>query len=698
MNKDRTQPNQFTVTCNHAAYKPVGNEHVHVLSIFGGKGEPVVHPKVEMFKDCLGELTPRLVDFLELASYIYTIDQIFPRCQCLVDPYGVRWRRDIKMIMAVQDIDFWGQEKVRSTLMRLLRFLSDDLFDISFVKMTAPHPEQMYFTFNQDESTSDKVERVMLFSGGLDSLGGAVQSLIAEGKRTVLVRHRSTHKFVKRFNTIKDELEKLSLVKPEIIPIDTSKSGIESKEYTQRCRSFLYFTLGSIFAIMLKVPEVNFYENGPISLNLPLSPQVIGGRATRTTHPQTLHFFQELIRLISGNPDFKVTNPFLYKTKADIIRLIIQHGCGHLVKESMSCAHSWEQKLEHAHCGLCSQCVDRRVAIIAADAMNLDNPSDYKYDLFTSSLDKGKGLFDMVNKNLITSYFLRGQLIAANDYSYDKFEMDNPTIYDATPYMEGGYYKAARDIYALYKSLAHDIVKVEQYAMSPEFAQRVNSLNPDVPEDSLFSILTRRTRQVLEIRRREIVLPEYCFYREGGGWFLRCGVGRGLNLQNYVGFRYINKMLAEPNREFSVDELFPPPLASKPSIEKNEQDKLNGGNAPLAAKEDYLRIKMQIDAKENELDRAREENNSIECLTLKEEIDGLYEQLDSISFRGKVRKLPNTYEKKRAAIRKAIKDAIEIQLATQMPEMCKLLFPAIPSTGPFIYKPSSPIAWTLKRP
>ena len=50
--------------------------------------------------------------------------------------------------------------------------------------------------------------------------------------------------------------------------------------------------------------------------------------------------------------------------------------------------------------------------------MNLDNPSDYKYDLFTSSLDKGKGLFDMVNKNLITSYFLRGQLIAANDYSY----------------------------------------------------------------------------------------------------------------------------------------------------------------------------------------------------------------------------------------------------------------------------------------
>lgn len=574
--------------------------------------------------------------------------------------------------------------------MRLLRFLSDDLFDIRFVKMTAPHPEQMYFTFNQDESTPGKVERVMLFSGGLDSLGGAVQSLIAEGKRTVLVRHRSTHKIVKRFNTIKDELEKLSPAKPEIIPIDTSKSGIESQEYTQRCRSFLYFTLSSIFAIMLKVPEVYFYENGPINLNLPLSPQVIGGRATRTTHPQTLHFFQELIRLISGNPDFKVINPFLYKTKADIIRLIIQHGCGHLIKESMSCAHSWEQKLEHAHCGLCSRCVDRRVAIIAADAMNLANPSDYKYDLFTSSLDKGKGLFNMVNKNLITSYFLRGQLIAANDYSYDKFEMDNPTIYDATPYMEGGYYKAARDIYALYKSLAYDIVKVEQYAMSPEFAQKVNSLNPDVPEDSLFSILTRRTRQVLEIRRREVVLPEYCFYREGGGWFLRCGVGRGLNLQNYVGFRYIHKMLAEPNREFSVDELLPPL--------PNESGASYDMNTPLASKEDYLRIKNQIYEREDAFDKAENDGDTTKCLALKEEIKALYEQLDSISFRGKLRKLPNTYEKKRAAIRKAIKDAIEIQLANQMPEMCKLLFPAILSTGPFSYKPSSPIAWTLKRP
>ena len=39
---------------------------------------------------------------------------------------------------------------------------------------------------------------------------------------------------------------------------------------------------------MLGLNRVHFYENGIISLNLPVCAQVVGGRATRTTHPRVM--------------------------------------------------------------------------------------------------------------------------------------------------------------------------------------------------------------------------------------------------------------------------------------------------------------------------------------------------------------------------------------------------------------------------
>ena len=89
-------------------------------------------------------------------------------------------------------------------------------------------------------------------------------------------------------------------------------------EYTQRSRSFLYMSIGATIAKMIGLKSVRFYENGVISLNLPVCAQVAGGRATRTTHPKVMKGFQDIISLVAGEP-FTIENPFIWKTKADVV-------------------------------------------------------------------------------------------------------------------------------------------------------------------------------------------------------------------------------------------------------------------------------------------------------------------------------------------------------------------------------------------
>ena len=83
--------------------------------------------------------------------------------------------------------------------------------------------------------------------------------------------------------------------------------------------------LGAIVARIFDLWRIRFYENGVVSINLPISPQVVGGRATRTTHPQVLNGFAEIFSTICQKP-FAVENPFRWLTKAEVVKTIRDRG------------------------------------------------------------------------------------------------------------------------------------------------------------------------------------------------------------------------------------------------------------------------------------------------------------------------------------------------------------------------------------
>ena len=131
---------------------------------------------------------------------------------------------------------------------------------------------------------------------------------------------------------------------------------------------------------------IRFFENGVISLHLPISAHALGSRATRSTHPRVLDGLTKLFSQLLGEP-FEVDNPFFWKTKADIVESIVRHGHGDLIAYTRSCANTRDQTKIHPHCGCCSQCIDRRFSTLAAAPDCLDPDTDYRIDLLQGPRD-----------------------------------------------------------------------------------------------------------------------------------------------------------------------------------------------------------------------------------------------------------------------------------------------------------------------
>lgn len=466
------------------------------FNLWGNKKN--ISMQIEALKGLFPKMPDRFRDFLEIATYVYCSDQLYPRYQNLVDPYGKHWHRNLKLIIAVREVDFWRQTDVRRCLERLLGFLADERIVFEFVPFPEKPPEQMYFDFKGTFEGRSRPTQVMLYSGGLDSLAGAIRESMDNRNKVILIRHKSTDKFkLSRHKKLNQKLvEKCGSNPPIFITHEINKDRELSREYTQCTRSFLYFALGATFAYMLELDNVRFYENGPVSINLPLAQQVIGGRATRTTHPKVLNGFQKLISLISGRP-FTVENPFLKMTKKEIIDLIVDHNCGDLIKHSTSCAHTgfaWCSN-EKPQCGVCSQCIDRRFALLAGGHDKYEKAESYKFDIFNGNLSQIK----FEDKMTLICFIERAVRIFEMKEPND-FEIAYPEIAAAINFMLSTPTQASIDIYKLYKRHAQEVTIVCDNIIKENSSAIMTGT---LPSGSLPRILADNPEV-----RRETVIPE----------------------------------------------------------------------------------------------------------------------------------------------------------------------------------------------
>jgi hypothetical protein len=271
------------------------------LSLNLGGKSPNVNLRISDIGKKTAATIPHIIaDLIEVATYIYCADQAATRGGEGVLDVGANWRRNFHFIIPVRQVHVWSRDDVKEALTGVLSFLSEDNYKFSFRTFTNPNPIEQYLEFGADEGN---VEDVLLFSGGLDSLGGTVQEAVVDKRRVALVSHRSNPKTDRRQRDLVAGIGgRCTAGRPLHVPVWVHKQKALGREFTQRTRSFLYASLAASVAQMFGLSHIRFYENGITSLNLPICEQVVGARASRTTHPQALNGFSKLFGLLPPTP------------------------------------------------------------------------------------------------------------------------------------------------------------------------------------------------------------------------------------------------------------------------------------------------------------------------------------------------------------------------------------------------------------
>lgn len=320
-------------------------------------------------------------DLIILASTIYACDLAFKR--------GEREEITRSIEVTIPVINLHAFERLNDQLVQILWLLSHDNWTINFTPLySEDNPEQQ-------REWKQSIGKTLLFSGGLDSLAGAVDLMDEFGVEAVQLASHITANPITRSSqqNLIEYLKNHYKGEPDWVVIRTGgrkNKGFnfpsdDAREETQRTRSFMFLTIAALAARRRGKSElVMIAENGQMAIHLPLSLSRIGAFSTHTAHPEFVHEVGNYFTNLLGFP-IEITNPYLYKTKAETISKLVKFH-PKAVEISVSCWRGSRLSKDYNHCGDCVPCLIRR---ISTEYGGLNIP-EFARDLLNEDLDKLK--------------------------------------------------------------------------------------------------------------------------------------------------------------------------------------------------------------------------------------------------------------------------------------------------------------------
>jgi hypothetical protein len=338
------------------------------------------------------------LDLLITASLCYIVDKGVARSVATDN-----WTRDLEITIPVSDSQLWTG--VAEELAETLAFLTGDSWHFTFSQIAGPIFDGSAIPI----PTISSVQAVSLFSGGLDSLAGAIDLLNSDAGHILFMGHYdSSGRKVQSF--LESALNRRYPNRCDIEHVRVAHRPDQAIENTLRLRSFLFIAIG-LYGAQAFGPRTPLYmfENGLIALNMPLTPSRRGSCSTRTAHPYYLH----CLRAVLGNLGVQnpIITPYSLKTKGECLsECQNQDTLRQLANTSVSCSHAsrkqdWVRK-NAANCGYCIPCIFRRAAL---SKVGLDNGSLYGIDVLAGELNPTDEI-ESANDLRAVVDFLRGPL------------------------------------------------------------------------------------------------------------------------------------------------------------------------------------------------------------------------------------------------------------------------------------------------
>lgn len=341
------------------------------------------------------------LDLLILAELVFAADTRLSRATESQDS----WTRQIKLVVPVSNVSQWIAAS--PLIVRMLNFLTGDLWAIEFINRPGLFTQIMP---NRPRNVAiPHFDKAQLFSGGLDSLIGAINNVVS-GNSPLFISHAgdaatsdAQHKCFERLQSVfgTPPLSRLRFW----LNIDVSAFNNISTENTTRGRSFLFFAIG-IFAgtgfgkpFTLEAPE-----NGLIALNVPLDYLRLGALSTHTTHTFYIKSWNELLQAVGIQG--QIVNPYWDKTKGEMVSSCLnQQVLQQIIPDSLSCSSPAKGRwIGHGieHCGYCLPCIIRRASL--KDQSILDTTTYRLADLYGTP----------INTNLADGQQIRSFQVAIN--------------------------------------------------------------------------------------------------------------------------------------------------------------------------------------------------------------------------------------------------------------------------------------------
>jgi hypothetical protein len=236
---------------------------------------------------------------------------------------------------------------------------------------------------------------------------------------------------------------------------------------------FLFSAIAFAICSFYSKKEFFVFENGITSINLPKQADDINASASRTTHPRTMGLLEKFYNhFVKG---YKFAAPYFYKTKSDIMDIFMQFKEENLIASSVSCSTSLNNDRSSRHCGVCSQCIDRRFAIYATEL-------EVYSDDYVDDIIRGNNNAETLTRLYNTLRFASMQDFSTRTAFFAKFTDE---IADLLDYIPGDNPDdKVSDLYGFYCRYADSIL----FAAS-KMQQKHNDLRSLVPPNSLLQIL-----------------------------------------------------------------------------------------------------------------------------------------------------------------------------------------------------------------
>ena len=431
-------------------------QKVHRLKTGKKRVKDEIHLEIGALKERLTDNLPAVMeDLLEIATFVYAAGQLTSRGGNTELDYGYKWHREFDLAIPVREYGVWTDPPTKELLENLLSFVAGEHYTFHFSRKQKENPE--FLGLPDSHEDTHHIKEVVLFSGGMDSFAGAVDEIAGQKKKIALVSHCSESKITHVQNNVYAYLtDHCQGPTPLHVPVRIYKGGdYITRDTNQRSRSFLFAALGAIVAKTLGLSRALFYENGIINCNLPFDSQTPQARRTRSTHPKFLSEMSELIELITKET-FHFENPYLPMTRTDIVNRIVKLQQPKGIRQTRSCAKSrYEGEIRHD--GVCSQCVDRRFATIAASCLEYDLQDDYNINIF---LDE---LHETHDRTMVLGYVHLADKILT--LSKDAFVEAFPDIHEIATPMRMPNSEAITLIYNLYRKHAKQVKDVIMHQM-----------------------------------------------------------------------------------------------------------------------------------------------------------------------------------------------------------------------------------------